>query len=198
MECYLCGSEPTHQCPRCRRLYCDEHGGEYCADCLSPASALPSSAVYRGSILALLAGTVVALWLLIRPPGESNGSSGGTGSTIIVTPSVTRVVRPQATRTPSGSVTPGATSAATTPTTPGAESATPANGAETATPGPGETPAGPRTYVVVPGDTLWDIAGRYLPPGENLAAFAGRIAAANGLDPTTPALVPGQSLQIPQ
>ncbi len=193
MECYLCGGEPTHQCPRCRRLYCDEHGGEYCADCLSPASALPSSAIYRGSVLALLAGTVVALWLMIRPPGESN-SSGGTGSTIIVTPSVTRVVRPQATRTPSGSV----TAAATSVTTPGGETATPGNGQETATPAPGETPGGAQTYTVAPGDTLWDIAGRYLPQGENLAAFADRIAAANGLDAQNPVLSPGQVLQIPR
>jgi len=191
VECYLCGGEPTHQCPRCRRLYCDEHGGELCADCLSPASALPSSGIYRGSILALLAGTVVALWLMIRQPSEGNNPAGGT---IVITPSpvVTRTVRPQASRTPAGSVTPAETG------TPAAGSATPESGEETATPAPGETPGGAITYTVQQGDTLFGIAERYLPVGENLGDFVDRIAAANGLNAQNPQLEPGQVLHIPR
>lgn len=190
MECYLCGGEPTHQCARCRRLYCDQHGGELCADCLSPASALPSSAVYRGSILALLAGTVVALWLMIREPGEGNNPAAGT---IVITPSpaVTRTVRPQPSPTRAGSLTPAAVETAT-------GSATPEGAEETATPAPAETPGGPITYTVQQGDTLFGIAERYLPADENLGAFVERIAAANGLDPQNAVLEPGQVLHIPR
>ncbi len=193
MECYLCGGEPAHQCPRCRRLYCDEHGGEYCADCLSPASGLPSSAVYRGSILALLAGTVVAIWLMVRTDNNDKQSA----TTIIVTPSpaVSRTVAAKPTRTPGGA-TPVETAAAETPT-PGAENGTP-TGEETGTPEAGRTPASAREYTVHAGDTLFDIAGRLLPPGDNLDTFINAIAAANGLDPQNPEIVPGQVLQIPR
>ena len=77
MTCFACESEPTQQCPRCGRPYCDEHGEDVCDACLEPASGLPSFTLYRGSLLALLVGTVLAVWLLIlQPPGgETNAAS---------------------------------------------------------------------------------------------------------------------------
>ena len=75
MNCYACANEATSQCKRCGRFYCDAHGDALCAECLKPASALPSFTLYRGSLLALLVGTAFALWLLVRPPGGSEESS---------------------------------------------------------------------------------------------------------------------------
>src|SRR3990172_4538659 len=73
MECYACANQATRQCRRCARIYCELHGGDLCAECLSPASALPSFNLYRGSLLALLIATAVALWLIVRPPGSGDG-----------------------------------------------------------------------------------------------------------------------------
>ena len=75
MRCYGCANDATRECRRCGRLYCDEHGDELCAECLKPAGALPSFLLYRGSLLALLLGTVVALWLLLKPPHENNNTA---------------------------------------------------------------------------------------------------------------------------
>lgn len=55
-------------------------------------------------------------------------------------------------------------------------------------------PAKARTYVVVPGDTLWAIASR-LRPGSDPRPVIQQIQEANGVD--AGALVPGQSLVIP-
>ena len=74
MKCYSCTNDATQECRRCGRLYCDEHGDELCAECLKPAGALPSFLLYRGSLLALLLGTAVALWLLLKPPEEASQS----------------------------------------------------------------------------------------------------------------------------
>lgn len=68
MHCYACGKEPEQQCRRCAKLYCEDHGDNLCGDCLNPASAVPSPTIYRGSLLALIAGTAIVIWLLIAPP----------------------------------------------------------------------------------------------------------------------------------
>jgi len=68
MECYACDQEGTARCPRCGNSYCTEHGDDLCAQCLDPATGAPSGAVFRLSLFALLAASVLALWLLIRPP----------------------------------------------------------------------------------------------------------------------------------
>ena len=92
MDCYACSNEASRQCRRCSRVYCEVHGGDLCAECLSPTSALPSFNLYRGSLLALLVGTAIAIWLLVRPPG--GGDSPGVIITDLGTPSpiVTEVV----------------------------------------------------------------------------------------------------------
>src|SRR3989304_4520896 len=75
MASYLCDEEATQRCPRCGNAYCGEHGDDLCADCLSPVNAAPRGNFFRASLLALLLGSVLALWLLIRPPGLPGESS---------------------------------------------------------------------------------------------------------------------------
>ena len=172
MECYACTNEATRQCRRCARVYCELHGGDLCAECLSPASTLPSFNLYRGSLLALLIATAVALWLLVRPPGSGDGEA-----VIItdVTPTpVTRVTS-----------TPGATSTPLAETTPGTPAAEPS------------ATAGPRTYVVQDGDTLLSIAGASAPAGVDAFTYAEQIAAASGLPSVDTPINPGQTLILP-
>ncbi len=83
MDCYVCHKKATQRCPRCGNAYCRDHG-EYpsagsgqalCADCLNPVNAAPTNTYFRASLLLLLVGSVLALWLLIRPPGLPGESS---------------------------------------------------------------------------------------------------------------------------
>jgi len=174
MNCYACANEATSQCKRCGRPYCDAHGDALCAECLKPASALPSYTLYRGSLLALLVGTAFALWLLVSPPGGSEESSP--------------VVLPQQEKATATAASATATSTPTRLTTP-----TPAGpaGVPTATPTTG-------TYVVQEGDTLYDIGERLKPADKNLVDFVREIAQLNSLgDPDSVVLHPGQTLIIP-
>jgi LysM repeat protein len=185
MSCYACGRDAIHRCPRCAKPYCDEHGGELCAACQDPSSAIPSGALFRGALLALLVASVLALWLLIRPPGDDeSGAQAGrpsvtrtpTATTARPSPSVAPTGAPQgtATGTPSTSPTPGGT--------PGA----------TPTPGPSPTPEPSpfEEYTVQQGDSLSSIAQQF-------GTTADEIARINGLtDPNT--LNVGQKLQVPR
>ncbi|HUS82069.1 MAG TPA: LysM peptidoglycan-binding domain-containing protein [Dehalococcoidia bacterium] len=54
------------------------------------------------------------------------------------------------------------------------------------------------TYTVQEGDTLFDIAALFQPPGESITDYADRLAVANDLDPASPLLHPGQTLTIPK
>src|SRR3970040_2191727 len=106
MDCYLCDNEAFQSCPRCGNPYCRDHGEDpsagpgqaLCADCLNPVNAAPSGAFFRASLLALLLGSVLALWLLIRPPGLPGESSG------VTVPEATPFPSPEA-LTPSPTVT---------------------------------------------------------------------------------------------
>ena len=170
MNCYSCANEATSQCKRCGRPYCDAHGDALCAECLKPASALPSYTLYRGSLLALLVGTAFALWLIVRPPGGSDESS------------------------PAG-VLPRPEQAAATATIQ-AVTSTPG---PLRTPTPPATPtAAGSEYVVQEGDTLFGIAESLKPPDMDLVDFVNEIARLNNLgDPNTAVLSPGQTLIIP-
>lgn len=169
MNCYACANEATSQCKRCGRPYCDAHGDALCAECLKPASALPSYTLYRGSLLALLVGTAFALWLLVRPPGGSEESSP--------------VVLPQQEKATATATVEAPTSTPSQPTTP-----TPA-----ATPTPTI-----REYVVQEGDTLYAIGEKFKPPDQNVVDFVREIAQVNNLgDPESAVLRPGQTLIIP-
>ena len=166
MKCYNCANDAVRECRRCGRLYCDEHGDELCGECLKPTGALPSFLLYRGSLLALLLGTAIAFWLLLKPPEQSDKSE-------------LNYIEPTATAQTARTSTPAV--AATTPT------AVPATATPSAT-----------TYTIQEGDTLFDIASLFLPPGESITDYADRLAAANGLDPTDPLLRPGETLTIPK
>jgi len=182
MTCFACEQEPTQQCPRCGRPYCDEHGEDVCDACLEPASALPSLTLYRGSLLALLVGTVLAIVLIFQPPGESANSAV---SPQPITP--TAPVAAQVTATsPAGQPT------ASTPTL----QETPPATSPTATPTQ-ETPAasGTTNYVVESGDTIGAICANLssLDPEECLD----RVLELNSI--TDPASITvGETLIIPQ
>ncbi len=182
-------------CKRCAKPYCEDHGNAtYCAACLQPASALPSFNLYRGALLVMLIGTAVAVFLLVRPPGETNSAPpvvvGKTTATVASgTPQPTVSVRtPQATA--DTSTTPGASA-----TPDGTETATPDG---TTTPGAGATESPFGRYVVEAGDTLFDIAKANLPPGDDPVSFAKAIASLNGLDYDAPLLTIGKALLLPK
>ncbi len=176
MNCYSCEHSAVNACKRCAQPYCDEHGNaQYCADCLRPASALPSFNLYRGALLTMLVGTAVAVFLLVRPPGETNSASP-----IFVGRTVPTESRGDA--TPSAApATPRATS---TPSTP--------------TPEPSATASPFGEYIVQDGDTLISIAEANLPAGDDSFAFAQAIATLNGLDFDAPLIDVGDTLLLPR
>ena len=152
---------------------------------LDPALAMPSPRVYRGSLLALLLGSVFAAWLLVLPPvGADRDQPPASIEGIVSGPGPTATTTPEPTTTATPTPTPTATSTPTpTPT------ATPE---ATATEAPTET----TTYTVQSGDTMFAIAELFLPAGKDLNEFADEIAAANGIDDITQIQV-GQVLDIP-
>jgi nucleoid-associated protein YgaU len=66
--CQYCDAPAAAACPRCGALYCTDHGDAACDACSDPAGGLPHpwAAWLVGG--GLIAGVVVALWLLIAPP----------------------------------------------------------------------------------------------------------------------------------
>lgn len=190
MSCYACGRDAIHRCPRCAKPYCDEHGGELCAACQDPSSAIPSGALFRGALLALLVASVLALWLLIRPPSASDEEPGAqagqpTGTRTPVALATTALV-------PSPSVSPTGTPGGTPTGTPGI-SPTPSGTPEaTPTPAPSPTPQPPEfeEYIVQQGDSLSSIAQQF-------GTTADELVRINDLaDPNT--LDIGQKLLVPR
>ena len=178
VRCFQCDDDATQECPRCGALYCDEHGDALCVRCSDPALALPSYRVYRGSLLALLVGSIFAVWLLILPP-----ASDALAGIISPTPTLTAT----ATATPTEEASPTPTS---TPDEAATETPSP-------TPTPTEPPASQeQTYIVQAGDTLFAIAERFVPADTDPADFANEIATANGIADAS-LLQIGQELIIP-
>ncbi|MEP7214621.1 MAG: LysM peptidoglycan-binding domain-containing protein [Anaerolineaceae bacterium] len=141
-NCHYCDREGESECPTCGRLYCEEHGDDVCLRCMAPESATPSAAVYRGSVVALIVASLVAVFLLVRPP-ESKSSTDA--SRILATAT-------------------SATGATATPTRPGSTATRTSSAVASATPAAG-TPAAAsptgtakKTYTVREGDTLSGIA----------------------------------------
>lgn len=140
---------------------------------MDPASALPSYRVYRGSLIALLIGSIFAVWLLVRPGGEVDQAAPGSALAAVLpsgtpartsTPAATaaRTATPTGSPTPTGTATPGTPTPAPTPT---------------ATP----TPAAPRTHTVKSGDTLSSIANEYR-GSTPYATYLDQLYAANGMN----------------
>ena len=186
MDCYACDREATSECPRCGALFCDEHGEALCARCSDPALALPSYRVYRGSLIALLAGTLFAVWLLVRPPAAGDSDSPVPPTLAGVIPTATPTAAP-ADETPVATPTP-----ATTP------SPTPSPTAEP-TPEPTVAPAvdpAVREHTVADGESLFLIAELYLAAGKEVLTFVDEIAALNGLSDPNEIFV-GQVVKVP-
>lgn len=175
MDCYSCANPAINACKRCAKPYCEDHGNpQYCADCLRPESALPSFNLYRAALLTMLAGTALAVFLIVRPPGESGGASP------VLVGRSTPTVRPSG-GTPEPAV------AAATP-----------RAASTPRPSPPPTESPFNEYTIQDGDTLYDIAEANLTPGDDLDAFARAIAALNNLDFDAPILTVGATLLLPR
>lgn len=154
MQCFKCDQDAVQECPRCGALYCDDHGSELCDRCMDPVLAVPSSRVFRGSLVALLVGSVVAVWLLVLAP--SSADKDQPPSTLA---GVVGTATPRSTGTASGTSAPaGATGTAR----PGSAtpSGTPAPSTPTPTPTPTATPT-VTTYTVKSGDTLTGIADQF-------------------------------------
>jgi len=155
---------------------------------LDPSLAMPSPRVYRGSLIALLLGSIFAVWLLVLPPVGADQDSPPASTGAIVT-------TPEPTATSEATAGPTAVSTATAEATANpAGSATPRPTA-TAAPTTAPTPTA-ATYTVVAGDTMLAIAEQFLPPGRELNEFANEIAVANGIGDITQIQV-GQVLEIP-
>lgn len=200
ISCFACDKEPTQQCPRCGRPYCDDHGEELCDACLEPASGVPSFTLYRGSLLALLFGTLLAVWLLIKPPETSDALRPE------VVPTQTAVVQANTTPPPNTTVvtngSPVATRPATTTTagagtTPTGPTAT--RPATTTTPAAGTTPGagGSTNYTVVSGDTLGAICEKVKPASMTNADCVTQIVSLNGFSSDSATINVGQVIKVP-
>ena len=143
-RCHYCDRAADAECPTCGRLYCGEHGDDVCLRCLAPEAAAPTAAAYRGAVLALIVGSAVALFLVIRPP---ESESAGDSPRLLAT--TTPAFLSTATPTRPGNTTRTATSVGT---------ATPVASA-TAPPSP--SAVAERTHTVQAGDTLSAIGERY-------------------------------------
>lgn len=186
MHCYACDEQATQECARCGALYCDNHGDALCARCMDPASAVPSYRVFRGSLAALLIGSVAAVWLLVLPPARAD-QDGPPSSIANLVQTGTPKPSPTALATPTESTpSPSATPTRTPSPTP------------TATPSPTPTvaPGAATTYTVQAGDNLATIAQRFTLPGGNPQAVADAIAKANNIEDPRFIQV-GQKLTIP-
>ena len=121
-NCHYCDRTAEAQCPTCGRLYCDEHGDDVCLRCMSPESATPSAAMYKGSVLALAVASLIAIFLLVRPP-ESESSADSVRPVATPTTALGATATPtRAAATPNRTTTPATApgSSATAAATPGA------------------------------------------------------------------------------
>ncbi|MEX0682173.1 MAG: LysM peptidoglycan-binding domain-containing protein [Dehalococcoidia bacterium] len=164
MHCFACDRPSTRQCQRCGNHYCLDHGSGLCAACLDPVRAAPSSGAFRIALAGLLGASVLALWLLVRPPSVPGESSG-----IIQQPEESPGFTPGL--TPAGATpTPG-------PTLTGGVTPTPGTATEAPTAAPTEVPtdapSGPIEYIAVEGDTWFGIAAAFGVDAESLAAYNG-------------------------
>ncbi len=186
MNCYACGEAAVGRCGRCGRAYCPRHGpargpspratgpgplatGGRCERCRLPEHAVPSSLLYRGTVVLAALSLILAVWHLAAwpqfpaPPFLQPGLTAAAARVVSAPPIPTaEPVRPVIQETAVASPTP--------------------------TPTP-EPPASQRTYTVQPRDTLFSIAG-------DLGVDADAIIEANGLA-NPQALSIGQELVIP-
>ena len=206
MTCFACEREPARQCPRCGRPFCEEHGEDVCDACLHPASGVPSFTLYRGSLLALLIGTAVAVWLIVQP-GGSESSSQALRPPVISPTAVARsgagapqtlVPVPGTPQTTTG--TPGATGTQSPANTIPGPAGTPGAPPPGATPAAGATPppaANTGSYTVVSGDSLSSICSQVKPASMSVTECVDRVVSLNRLADSASISV-GQTLTVPR
>ena len=172
---------------------------------MDPARALPSYLVYRGSLLALAAGSVVAVWLLVFPPAGSGTEGRPPASIAGVLGAEAPSAAPASTPQPAAGAIPGVDAAEARPAVnagpPPTPVATPAaTVAPTPAPTPTPTPQPPsqaeREYTIRPGDTLSEIAARFVVPGGDQREFQERIVELNAIADAS-AIQIGQVITIP-
>ena len=180
----MCDQDAVQECPRCGALYCDDHGDALCDRCMDPVLAVPSYRVFRGSLVALLVGSVVAVWLLVLPPTAADKDQPPSSLAGVVQ---TATPKPTGTAAPAGS--PTGTAGSGTPVT---GSATPGASPSATTP-PAATPSATlavTSYTVKSGDTLSGIA-------EQFGISPDRLQQANNISSPS-GLQIGQVLTIPR
>jgi LysM repeat protein len=174
--CRFCDNPAVGRCEECGRFYCAEHGDVVCATCGDPSRGVPGAVLFRGTLLALAVGVVVAVFLIVSPP-ENDSDDGGV-------PAGDATDEPAATAT-------GTSTAEVTDTPAEGETSTPVTPTET---GPAETPAttatpAGQTYTVQFGDTLSGIADQFGVTLDELVA-ANNIADPNNVEPGTVLVIP--------
>ena len=192
MSCYACGKESHQSCPRCSNYYCNDHGKETCARCSRLPSILPFVSAFRGTLLVLLVGGALAIWLIVRPPGLPSDTSSVVEPLSPQEPelgssTLTQVEAPTETIAfplPSPTPTVVATSAPTLVSTP---TPTPTPMPPTITPTPSPTST---EYTVQADDTLGQIADSF---GTTVSA----IVAFNEFASGNVTLQIGQTILIP-
>ena len=183
---------------------------DFSSDELDPVLVVPNPRVYRGSIVALLIGSVFAIWILIIPPGGSDLDSPPQSLSklqIAQVESMAMTPVPLATTTPvptvvnniAGIPTSSATTAPTA-TSSVADTNASTSGSSTSTdvvstPEPTPEASNP-TYTVQAGDSLYLIAEYFLPSDKDLAMYVDEIAQLNEISDITQIQV-GQVLKIP-
>jgi LysM repeat protein len=155
---------------------------------MDPALALPSYKIYRGSLVALLIGSIFAIWLLVLPPaGADRDAPPSSLAGVLPTQSAAT-----ASPTAGPSLTPSPTATGTEPT--GTSTATPTAAATSA---PTATAVSSLKYTVQPGDTLYGIALKFVPPDTDITDFIDQIQRVNNItDPLS--LQSGDVVEIPR
>ena len=183
---------------------------DFSSDELDPVLVVPNPRVYRGSIVALLIGSVFAIWILIIPPGGSDLDSPPQSLSklqIAQVESMAMTPVPLATTTPVPTVVNNiagipTSSATTAPTATSSVADTTASTSASSpepyvVPTPEPTPeASNPTYTVQAGDSLYLIAEYFLPSDKDLAMYVDEIAQLNEISDITQIQV-GQVLKIP-
>ena len=161
---------------------------------LSRRALCPSFTLYRGSLIALLIATGLAIFLILQPPGDDTSAAFGptlvtpqptaTAAAAVTTPGPGGTPGAQTTQPPQGTQpagTPGANPTATRP-------------AGTTTPGAG---GGSGTVTVASGDTLSSICDRVKPASMSNPDCVNFIVTQNSLANANDISV-GETLRVPQ
>jgi LysM repeat protein len=175
--CRFCDNPATGRCEECGRFYCAQHGDVVCATCGDPNRGVPGAVLFRGTLLALVAGVVVAVVLIVNPPETDSEEDSPPVATVAEQTEATAIatISPEATGTSEDAGTEETEPPASTPAPTGTATAS-------------ATPAG-ETYTVEFGDTLSGIADQFGVTLDELIE-ANDIADPNNVEPGTVLVIP--------